>query len=209
MNDMFPNQITLKICKRAKTDEERNTLARLKQEIFDVKTEPFDVLKKHFEVVESMDKVKTLNNVTFCNFRSRSVGKYIHGLQKKPRKKVYVDGICYYAGMEIVCKKYNKKPKLHVNCAYEIVKVSKKEFVIQDVCDMEEIRIPIELISKHFRLSHASTCHSFQGLSVDGPITVFDTNTCRINRKWLWTAITRSTDLSQIQIYRAIKNATD
>eukprot|EP00466_Bigelowiella_natans_P019835 jgi/Bigna1/137110/aug1.37_g11818 len=104
--------------------------------------------------------------------------------------------------MEIVCKKYNKKPKLYVNYTYEIIKVNKKEFVIQDVCDMEEIRIPIELISKHFRLSYASTCHSFQGLSVDGPITVFDANTCRINRKWLWTAMTRSTDLSQIQIYQ-------
>ena len=199
---MFPNQITLKICKRVSTDEERNTLAQLKQEIFDKKTKPFDILKKYFKVVRSIDKVRTLNNITFYNFRSRSVGKHIHSLQKKPRKKVYVDGICYYSGMEIVCKKYNRKPKLYVNYTYEIIKVSKKEFIIQDVCDMEEFKIPIELISKHFRLAYASTCHSFQGLSVDGPITVFDTNTCRTNRKWLWTAITRSTDLSQIQIYQ-------
>eukprot|EP00466_Bigelowiella_natans_P001091 jgi/Bigna1/136175/aug1.32_g10883 len=137
MNAMFPNIITLKICKRVKTDEERNTLAQLKEEIFnDEKTKPFDVLKKYFKVVKSISEVKTLNNITFYNFRSRSVGKHIHSLQKKPRKKNYVDGICYYAGMEIVCKKYNKKPKLYVNYTYEIIKVNKKEFVIQDVCDM-------------------------------------------------------------------------
>lgn len=90
-----------------------------------------------------MDRVKTLNNITFYNFRSRSVGKHIHDLQKIPRKKVYVDGICYYSGIEIVCKKYNRKPKLYVNYTYEIIEVSKKEFIIQDVCDMDEIRIPI------------------------------------------------------------------
>jgi len=149
-----------------------------------------------------MDKVKTLNNITFYNFRSRSVGKHIHDLQKNPRKKVHVDGICYHADLEIICKKYSKKPKLCVNYTYEIIKVSKKEFIIQDVVEMEKIRIPIDVITKHFRLAYASTCHSFQGLSVDTPTTIFYTNTCRVNRRWVWTAITRSTDLSQIQMYQ-------
>ena len=202
MGDLFPNQITLRICKRVKTDKERKILESFKQEIFNEGNKPFDVLSKYFKVVTNMKQVRTLNNITFYNFRAKMVGRHIHNQQAKPRTVKFVNGVDYYKGMELVCRKYSKKPKLYVNYTYKIVKIKKREFIMQDICEGDEIVVPIEMITDHFRLSYGSTCHSFQGLSVDGGLTIFDSNTCRINRKWLYTAITRSTDLSKIQIFK-------
>ena len=206
INSMFNNIITLKICKRVKTEQERHILSKIKEEIFDENNKPFDILQKYFKVVDNMKDVKTINNITYYNFRCLRVAKHIHNKQRIPRNYKVVDGIVYYKGMNLICKKYNRSPKIYVNYSYEIIKTGKKNFIIKDVCENNTIIIPIEMISKHFRLSYASTCHSFQGLSVDNMITIFDTNTPRVTRKWIWTAITRSTDLSKIQIYKHSDN---
>ena len=41
-----------------------------------------------------------------------------------------------------------------------------------------------------------------QGLSVDGEITIFQTDHPRVTVEWLYTAITRTTDLNNIRIFR-------
>jgi len=59
---------------------------------------------------------------------------------------------------------------------------------------------------EHFKLPYANTCHSVQGLSINGPLTIFDVNTPYVDRFYIWTAITRSTDLSQVTIFQHSEN---
>ena len=61
--------------------------------------------------------------------------------------------------------------------------------------------LPIHLIKKHFVHNNCRTGHSFQGGSIDEAITIFDHKFTYVNRKWLYTAITRATDLKQVYFY--------
>ena len=61
--------------------------------------------------------------------------------------------------------------------------------------------LPIHLIKKNFVHNYCRTCHSFQGSSIDEAITIFDHKFAYVNRKWLYTAITRATKLKQVYFY--------
>ena len=54
-------------------------------------------------------------------------------------------------------------------------------------------------------MPYANTCDSVQGLSIDNKITIFDCNTPYVDRYFIWTALTRSTDLNNVQIYKHSK----
>jgi hypothetical protein len=61
--------------------------------------------------------------------------------------------------------------------------------------------LPESLVKKNFIHNYCRTCHSFQGSSIDNPITIFDWRFMHVNRKWLYTSITRATDLKQVQFF--------
>ena len=56
-------------------------------------------------------------------------------------------------------------------------------------------------IKSNFIFNYCCTCHSCQGSSIDDSITIFDYNFKYVNREWLYVAITRATDLSQVYFY--------
>ena len=93
-----------------------------------------------------------------------------------------------------------KAVKLFVNYTYKIesiytLKINKKTekiFKLKDESDGSIQNINAKIIQNHFKLPYASTCHSVQGLSINHPITIFDTNVH--DRNSIWTAITRATD---------------
>ena len=112
------------------------------------------------------------------------------------------DGIKYYSGMEIICRKRLKisNQVFYVNFNYKITKVSHTEITLVDECDDIELHLPIDKLT-HFSLQYCSTGHSHQGATIHEPITIFNTNTPYVDRSWIWTAITRSTDFRNITIY--------
>ena len=73
----------------------------------------------------------------------------------------------------------------------------------------ESIEVPLSLIKKNFVHSYCRTCHSFQGSSIPDtknengetestPMTIFDWKFRHVDRKWIWTAITRARDLKKV-----------
>ena len=60
----------------------------------------------------------------------------------------------------------------------------------------------------HFALPYANTCYSVKGLSLDGPISIFDVNTPYVDKYFIWTALTRATDFSNVTS-SAILNVED
>ena len=61
--------------------------------------------------------------------------------------------------------------------------------------------LPIHLIKKKFVHNYCRTCHSFPRSSIDEAIAIFDHKFAYATRKWLYTAITRATDLKQVYFY--------
>ena len=62
------------------------------------------------------------------------------------------------------------------------------------------------MMMNHFILSYANTCHSVQGMSIDEPITIFDVNTPYVDRYFVWTALTRSTNFENVTIFEHSKD---
>jgi 5-methylcytosine-specific restriction endonuclease McrA len=54
---------------------------------------------------------------------------------------------------------------------------------------------------RYFIHSYCRTCHSFQGSSIDDKITILDWRFKFVNRKWLYTAVTRATELRNVMFY--------
>ena len=54
---------------------------------------------------------------------------------------------------------------------------------------------------KNFSYPYAFTGHSLQGDTIDKSIVIFDTEFEHVSRKWLYVALTRSSDLNNVYVY--------
>ena len=141
-----------------------------------------------------MKDIDTNNNICLFNFRCDQVNKFVS------KNIVKRDG--FYEGMEAVCKSHlkTKNIRLFVNYHYTIKSIKKNE-IIHEQLDDKDISLTYKVFNEHFKMPYANTCDSVQGLSIDNKITIFDCNTPYVDRYFIWTALTRSTDLNNVQIY--------
>jgi len=201
---MFPDQFTLKVNKRLKSEEDRQKLINLKSEIFDTSNNVIELLKKYgFKTIDKIWEVKTLDNIAFFNFRCQQVNNRLHKtMVVKPTQTIMIDKNEYYQGLHLICKSHYKMKtgKLFRNFKYEIMNITDTHFVVRDITDNHTFKLENKLMS-FFRLPYVRTTHSVQGLSIKNKITIFDCNTPHVSRNWIWTAITRATDLNNVQIY--------
>ena len=103
------------------------------------------------------------------------------------------------------CRKYFIKRgiKFFTNYIYIVDKIKKEinEIELYDPLTPEKhFNIHFDDIT-NFSYNMAGTCHSCQGLTKKGDITIYDTYLHFINREWFYTAITRTDDLNKIFIY--------
>ena len=75
------------------------------------------------------------------------------------------------------------------------------DLIIKDVSNSDTYTVPIDVIRSHFIFNYCGTCHSCQGSSIDENITIFDYQHFFCTRKWIWTAITRATELNNVYFY--------
>ena len=202
INIMFPNQVILEENKRLKTKEDKQKLKDLKREIFDPNLKVMDVLKKYFKTISNYKDINTLNSISYFNFRSIRVNNLIHHKIIKPEDHIKINKIEYYKGLELICKKHYKTKhcRLYVNYSYIIKSIDSKKFTITEPVDNIEMTFDIDKLT-HFKLPYCSTCHSCQGLTKSEEMIIFDCNTPYVSRKYIWTAITRSTELKNITIF--------
>ena len=61
----------------------------------------------------------------------------------------------------------------------------------------------VTIIDNHFRYAYCSTCHSRQGTSISGNITIHEwQKSYLVSREWLWCAITRARDFNNVYFSR-------
>ena len=109
LNEMFPDQITLKINKRLKHQSDKKTLMSLKREIFDLSKNPIEVLKNHgIKIINKLKSVKTTKNICLFNFRCNQINNYV--------SKNIIKKQGFYKGLEIVCKSHYKTTKYETVC---------------------------------------------------------------------------------------------
>ena len=112
----------------------------------------------------------------------------------------------YEIGETLVCRKYLKigKTKFNVNYEYEIVKVFDNSVMIKDTAIRDEtlacFTILKSVILNNFIHGYCRTCHSFQGSKIENKLIILDWKHVYVNRKWLYTAVTRATELHNIYL---------
>ena len=93
-----------------------------------------------------------------------------------------------------------KQYTFNVNYEYMIVKTAKDSVtLIYD--EGIHLIIPIEMARENFIHNYCKTCHSFQGSSIDGEMMIFDWKFKQLDRKWIYTAATRATNLAKVFFY--------
>ena len=198
---LFQNVVTLKICKRVKTDKERKILQNLKNDIlFGEKFDAVEIAKKYFKIVDDISKCKG-TMITYRNETAEILNTYFHDRKKAPTKYVQFQNIKYYVGLTLRCRKYIKKgqDKAFVNYQYIITRINKNEFTIKEIHSDKTITLNIEELTK-FTLHYSGTCHSLQGVTVNDSVTIFDLNFVMVSREWLYTAVTRCNNLDNIYV---------
>jgi hypothetical protein len=108
-----------------------------------------------------------------------------------------------YVGQTLRCRMYLKKPRLYINYCHDVLGFERSEKGDIIGIYLEDIDIPLapSLVRKHFIYNFASTCHSLQGQSASNGITLFDVEGWYCTREWFYTALTRTTSLSEVYFW--------
>ena len=192
ISQLFPNNIHLEIPKRCKPDQ----IQKLKDIYNDFENNlPFkQIVAKYFKYT---NKVENKINICYTNDTCEMVAELI-------RKQEGYEGE-FKEGEHVVNREWlrEKKKTFNVNYLYEVVETGStyklKEYGTNEIVEISSVKL-----HKNFISSYACTCHSFQGLSVDGKMTIFDWNMPFVSKKWLWTAITRARDLNNVYFYNGM-----
>ena len=166
---IFPDQLRLRENKRLRTAEDKQKLRDFKADIFNESIPIEETVRKYFPVVQGSE---TDFNIAYYNVTCERIAE-------KTRKRLGKRG-AYEVGESLVCKSSYLKVKrqgakplpLYKNYEYKIVAVE-LDIVTLDTGD-EIIALPIDMVKKNFVHNYCRTCHSFQGLSVNVPITIYD-----------------------------------
>ena len=183
---IFPNEVKLNISKRVATDEQRSRLKKIKNAIFKNNKSTKKIIQLYFKTTNKINN--SVNNIAYKNATCKEVSTSIRTLLGKSDE--------YEIGEKLICREYFKslKTTYNVNYEYEITDVNEKYLTIKEVHSTEESTVPLSSIRSKFIFNYCATCHSLQGSSVRGPVTIFDWNHYFVDKKWLWTAITRATN---------------
>ena len=199
MNIMFPNQIILKEIKRLKNEKDKEIWKGLKRDIFDMSQSIESIIKKYnINTIYKMSDVKTIKNIALFNFRCDAINNHV-------KVNILKEKCLYKEGLEIVKNGtyYKGKYKFCTNYTYKIINVGKLGVKIIDELKKMEYSITNQELIKYFKLPYCLTIDSVQGISFgeDEKITIFDSNLPYVNRKFLWTGITRARKIENISVY--------
>jgi hypothetical protein len=193
ISQMFPNKIILNENKRCKTQEDRQKIKELSNEIRNMNdmSELWNIVKKY--KIKITDKIKTKKNVCALNKTCEWLNNKISNIAHKDNK--------YFIGQELICRKTFKikSERTFINYTYTITDIKADTYCLTD--GFAKIELNKSIVHQHFRLPYARTCHSYQGLTENEPITIFDINSFMVDKYWLYTAITRTTALENVYLF--------
>ena len=126
--------------------------------------------------------LNTVKNISYFKKRAEDINYYVHdNLIEQPEITYEFNNIKYWKGLEIICKEHycNKNMLLHVNFSYTINEINidgnyfsiieenekGKHFLELFKTNKEDIEICV--LSRYFKLSYCSTCHSSQASTID------------------------------------------
>lgn len=203
IDNIFKHNILLKECKRLNTQEDKDKLTNIKNDIFINKIPTRELIDKYFSYTTDISGSK--NNIAFLNNTCKNVSDAIRKLENRKGE--------YEIGEFLICREYTKvnSSVFNVNFKYQICYVGNGIMKLKDVKSMMIQPISIEKVRDNFIFAYCSTCHSAQGSSIDDTITIFDYNHFLVKNypEWIWTALTRCRDLNKVKFFKYSSDTND
>ena len=174
VDKIFKYNIYLKVCKRLRKEEDRKKLENIYIDIFENNIKVRELVEKYFKYTSDMNLNE--NNVAYLNDTCKEVANQI---RKKQNRKGE-----YEVGEVMICREYLKSTeyKFQVNFRYKILNIIENMVVMEDEHDKKIQKLPLDMLRKHFIFNYCYTCHSVQGSSIEGGITIFDYNHCLVDK---------------------------
>lgn len=198
---LFKNIITLKINKRFESEEDKEKILNIKDDIFVHKLDIMDICKKYFKIIERYEDIQGFC-ISYFNKTNDMVNRYLHA-RSKP-KGININGIIYYKDLHLVARAYLRlrKQRIRTNFTYIIIDIDEKKKIVITKCPLTKqlYEINYKILNK-FSLPYGGTGHGVQGATVNKPITIFDVGSFGASREWFWTALTRTTKINNINIF--------
>ena len=199
---VFKYNLFLEVCKRvgAKDSEEgdrnREIINNMYNDFWENKLPIQDIIPKHFETTD--DIMASEHNIAYTNIRCQNVANEIRNRLNKKDK--------YEVGEILIARKWIKQPRVNVNLRYRITSIRHDELgaqiTLQNIAnDEDEFMLFEAIVDNNFIYSYCATCHSSQGASVKGSITIHEYNLPIASREWVWTSITRCVDFRKVRFY--------
>ena len=208
VNTLFPNQIRLKVCKRVSGEEQQARIVAIKEAVLNTAEPLLNICQRFFKPITRLAQVRG-RAVCFTNESARCVNDYreeriARSLEKDHEQEVVRhEGRVYYMGQTLRCRKFHKKPRIYINYTYTVTGFEVKEGVVTGIYLEETGDWPwaLSLVRRLFIYDHANTCHSLQGMTAEGGVTLFDVDIWCVSREWFYTALTRTTDLNEVYFW--------
>ena len=144
--------------------------------------------------------------ITYRNDTAKTLNTEFHNKQETDDKECFeilkLPGVQFWKGLKLRCKKYFKQGKMtfYTNFEYTITDIDNKFVTLTDIFSGESQKC-LSSVFPYFSFCYAETGHSLQDITCQGDITIFDVGFFFASREWLWTSITRATDISKIYFY--------
>ena len=205
INQIFKYNMMLTICKRLgakddpKANENRNTLNRMYDDMWINRIPITEFVRKYFKT--TADLMASEKNIAYTNIRCKNVSNYIRSNLGKTDK--------YEVGETLICRKYKKvgSTKFNVNYRFKIVNISGNVVTLENIKSKDRYTTDIYTLDNNFRYDYCATCHSAQGASIKGKITIHEwEKSYLVSREWIWCALTRSTDFNDVLFYEGATN---
>jgi hypothetical protein len=199
INSIFPFEIFLKENKRLKNPEDKLRLKNIKNDLLETDIPLIELIQKYN--LKTTKEIITEDNIAYTNNTCKYVSKKVRKMLGKKKD--------YEVNEKLVCKKFfkivrkddddkSKSININKNFEYIIVGITDKAMTLKDETTSETITLNLKQIENNFIHSYCNTCHSLQGSSIKKPITIHEWDFKHVSRKWLYTAITRATDLNNV-----------
>ena len=199
---VFKYNIFLQVCERvgAKDSEEghrnREIINNMYNDFWENKLPIQDITPKYFETTD--DIMASEHNIAYTNIRCRNVANEIRNRLNKKDK--------YEVGEILIARKRIKQPRVNVNLRCRITSIEHDELgaqiSLQNIAnDEDELMLFEAVVDNNCIYSYNATCHSSQGASVKGSITIHEYNLPIASREWVWTSVTRCVDFRKVKFY--------
>lgn len=205
INYLFPNQMMLTKCKRMTSEVDNRSMENLCREIISAK---------------SLHDVKLLIRMSFRDLKMEQAVKMLKEDQGSFLAVCYYNRTCHVLAAKVLGKKVKegtvlvnrkrlqvKGKTLQVNYEYVITEVTPKFVTLRPITGEtdEESTALIEMVPhahvhRNMHWTRTRTCHSLQGSSVSGKLLMFDFSSPHITQEFLYVALTRARELSEVYI---------